>query len=251
MFDYSDLWDGDSLAPEWSDSVKTSAGIQSLLPLGYALYNTYIKPVISKPSLATIRSIFKDGNTPSQDNPALAGLSGYVPSSTEIQDASELHQITVTPGTRTVYTGNVLTSATKPAYELRMEGNITANVGDSITQTISGANVFVLNSVTASNVVFVTQNLTTAFTFSNLVPATYGLNVNGSLQANAYPESMTLAGQVDANGNVTISANATLTTEQVFNTVGSGTATNGLGLGAAGSGSGTTVESFLWEDPYQ
>ena len=78
MFDYSDLWDGDSLAPEWSDTVKTSAGIQANLPLGYALYNSYIAPVISKPSLATIRSIFQDGNTPAQDNPALAGASGYV-----------------------------------------------------------------------------------------------------------------------------------------------------------------------------
>ena len=251
MFDYSDLWDSDSLAPEWSDSVKTPAGIQSLLPLGYALYNTYIKPVISKPSLATIRSIFKDGNTPSQDNPALAGLSGYVPSGVKIQDASELNQIIVTPGNVNVYTGNVFTSATKPAYELRVEGNVTANVGDSITQTISGANVFVLNNVVESNVVFVTQNLTTAFTFSNLVPSTYGLNVNGTLQANAYPQSMTLAGKVDSNGNVTISANATLTTEQIFNTVGSGTATNGLGLGSSGAGSGTTVESFLWQDKYQ
>jgi plastocyanin len=34
--------------------------------------------VISKPSLATIRSIFQDGNTPAQDDPSLAGVSGYV-----------------------------------------------------------------------------------------------------------------------------------------------------------------------------
>jgi hypothetical protein len=78
MFDYSDLWDGDSLAPEWSDTVKTPAGIQANLPLGYALYNTYIAPVISKPSLATIRNIFQDGNTPAQDDPSLAGASGYI-----------------------------------------------------------------------------------------------------------------------------------------------------------------------------
>ena len=78
MFDYSDLWDGDSLAPEWSDTVKTSAGIQANLPLGYALYNSYIAPVISKVTLSTIRDIFKDGNTPVQDDPSLAGVSGYV-----------------------------------------------------------------------------------------------------------------------------------------------------------------------------
>jgi subtilisin family serine protease len=78
MFEYTGLWDGDSLAPEWADTVRTAAQIQTNLPLGYALFNTYIAPVISKPSLATINSIFGDGNTPAQDNPALAGTSGYV-----------------------------------------------------------------------------------------------------------------------------------------------------------------------------
>ena len=78
MFEYTGLWDGDSLAPEWSDSMRTQSGILANNPLGYALFNTYIAPVISKPSLATINSIFGDGNTPAQDNPALAGVSGYV-----------------------------------------------------------------------------------------------------------------------------------------------------------------------------
>ena len=78
MFEYTGLWDGDSLAPEWADTVRTAPQIQTNLPLGYALFNTYIAPVISKPSLATINSIFGDGNTPAQDNPALAGASGYV-----------------------------------------------------------------------------------------------------------------------------------------------------------------------------
>jgi hypothetical protein len=58
--------------------MRTQAGILANNPLGYAFHNTYIAPVISKPSLATIRSIFQDGNTPAQDNPALAGVSGYV-----------------------------------------------------------------------------------------------------------------------------------------------------------------------------
>jgi hypothetical protein len=78
MFEYTGLWDGDSLAPEWADAVRTAAQIQTNLPLGYALFNSYIAPVISKPSLATINGIFGDGNTPAQDNPALAGASGYV-----------------------------------------------------------------------------------------------------------------------------------------------------------------------------
>ena len=75
MFEYSSLWDGGSLAPEWTDDMRTQAGIQTNNPLGYALHNTYIAPVISKPSLTTIRSIFQDGDT---GNPTLAGASGYV-----------------------------------------------------------------------------------------------------------------------------------------------------------------------------
>ena len=78
MFEYTSLWDGGSLSPEWTDDMRTQAGIQSNNPLGYAFHNTYIAPVISKPSLTTIRSIFQDGNTPAQDNPAQAGVSGYV-----------------------------------------------------------------------------------------------------------------------------------------------------------------------------
>jgi len=86
MFEYTELWDGGSLAPEWSDLMRTQAGILENNPLGYALHNTYIAPVISKPSLATIRSIFQDGNTPAQDNPSLAGVSGYVVSNGSTQD---------------------------------------------------------------------------------------------------------------------------------------------------------------------
>ena len=78
MFDYSSLWDGGSLSPEWSDSMRTPSGIQTNNPLGYAFFNTWMAPIISKPSLTTIRSIFGDGNTPAQDDPSLSGSSGYV-----------------------------------------------------------------------------------------------------------------------------------------------------------------------------
>ena len=83
MFDYSSLWEGSSLAPEWSDSMRTQAGILANNPLGYALFNTYIAPVISKPSLATIRNIFQDGDV---GDPTIAGLSGYVVDSTSAVD---------------------------------------------------------------------------------------------------------------------------------------------------------------------
>jgi hypothetical protein len=58
--------------------MRTQAGIQANNPLGYAFFNTWIAPVITKPSLTTIRSIFQDGNTPDQDDPSQSGSSGYV-----------------------------------------------------------------------------------------------------------------------------------------------------------------------------
>jgi len=75
MFEYTALWDGGSLSPEWTDDMRTEAGIQSNNPLGYAFHNTHIKPVISKPSLTTIRNIFQDGDS---GDPTQAGASGYV-----------------------------------------------------------------------------------------------------------------------------------------------------------------------------
>jgi hypothetical protein len=80
MFEYSGLWEGGSLAPEWSDSMRTQAGILANNPLGYALFNTYIAPVISKPSLATIQNIFQDGDV---GDPTIAGLSGYIVDATD------------------------------------------------------------------------------------------------------------------------------------------------------------------------
>ena len=65
----SELWEGGSLAPEWSDNANTPEGIQQNNPLGYALFNNYIAPVLSKPSIATLRLIFQDND---------GGISGYV-----------------------------------------------------------------------------------------------------------------------------------------------------------------------------
>ena len=58
-----------SLAPEWADNVRTPAGVQENNPLGYELFNKYFAPVLSKPDVATLRSMFQDND---------GGLSGYV-----------------------------------------------------------------------------------------------------------------------------------------------------------------------------
>ena len=66
----SQLWDGGSLEPEWSNNANTPEGIQQNNPLGYALFNNYIAPVLSKPSIVTLRLMFQDNS---------GGESGYVP----------------------------------------------------------------------------------------------------------------------------------------------------------------------------
>ena len=77
MFEYTSLWDGSSLSPEWSDDMRTPAGIQTNNALGYALFNTYMKPVFDNPSLATIRNMFQNGDN---GDPTAAGANGYVAS---------------------------------------------------------------------------------------------------------------------------------------------------------------------------
>lgn len=66
----TELWEGGSLEPEWSDNANTPEGIQQNNPLGFALFNNYIAPVLSKPSIASLRLIFQDND---------GGVSGYVP----------------------------------------------------------------------------------------------------------------------------------------------------------------------------
>lgn len=70
MWDMSQFWDGGSLSPEWDDTLKTPAGMKANNPLGYALFNTYFAPVLSKPDFGTLQSIFKDND---------AGDSQYTP----------------------------------------------------------------------------------------------------------------------------------------------------------------------------
>ena len=70
MWDYSEFWDGGSLSPEWNDNARTPEGVLANNPLGYELFNTYLKPVISKPSKEILRNMFKDNDE---------GDSGYTP----------------------------------------------------------------------------------------------------------------------------------------------------------------------------
>ena len=53
--------------------MRTPAGVQENNPLGYALFNKYFAPVLSKPDVATLRSMFQNND---------GGLSGYVADAT-------------------------------------------------------------------------------------------------------------------------------------------------------------------------
>ena len=70
MWEFSEFWEGGSLSPEWNDNARSPSGILANNPLGYDLYNTYFKPVISIPSKETLRTIFQDNDQ---------GNSEYVP----------------------------------------------------------------------------------------------------------------------------------------------------------------------------
>ena len=79
MWDMSEFWDGESLSPEWDDTLKTPAGMLANNPLGYAMFNKYFAPVLSKPDFNILKRIFQDND---------AGVSGYVaqPSASRVQE---------------------------------------------------------------------------------------------------------------------------------------------------------------------
>jgi hypothetical protein len=70
MWGFSEFWDGGTLSPEWNDNARTQEGVLANNPLGYELFNTYYKPVISKPSKEVLRTMFQDNDQ---------GESGYTP----------------------------------------------------------------------------------------------------------------------------------------------------------------------------
>ena len=179
------------------------------------------------------------------------GTSAIYITGQEVFDGSESQIITNTStGTITLTSSSTYKSAENLGYILRLDGNITANVGDIITQSISGAEVLVSHSVSESSILFVTYNLPIGFTYGNLT-AEYSVSINNVL-VNAYPASMTLQGyNINSVGNVTIPTATTLITDKVWYKSGIGTATNGSGFGSGTIVEWTEQEKFLWDSPYQ
>ena len=87
MWDMSTFWDGGSLSPEWSDSLKTPAGMLTNNPLGHALFKLYFEPVLSKPDFGVLRDIFRDAD---------AGVSNYQPSGTGASRVQQFNWFSLT-----------------------------------------------------------------------------------------------------------------------------------------------------------
>ena len=73
MWDMSEFWSGGSLAPEWTDDMRTPAGIKTNNPQGYQLFKKYFMPVLSKPSFTTLKSMFKGNDQGSLEYVASSG----------------------------------------------------------------------------------------------------------------------------------------------------------------------------------
>ena len=169
----------------------------------------------------------------------------------EVFDGSKQQLITNTStSTTTLVSTTTFNIADDVAYILTLEGNITANAGDIITQSISNAGVIVSFNVVESSSVTVTYDLMNAFSFSN-VSAEYGISLNGTL-LDAYPQSMEIRGfNTNVEGNVTIDAGTTLIIDKSWYKPGPGTVTDCNGLGAGTISTWTEQEKFLWDSPYQ
>ena len=109
-------------------------------------------------------------------------------------------------------------SASNVSYALHLTGNITANVGDYITQKFASnsavsANLFVLGNVSTSSVVPV------IFVSGNLTALSNSISLNGNV-AGGGTVGVSQLGRINANGNVVISANTILATTTSWYTAG-------------------------------
>jgi hypothetical protein len=146
-----------------------------------------------------------------------------------------------------------------------LSGNVTANVGDYLTQSTSNANLQVVSATTGANILAVYTTLDTLMTMDGNVfvngvntgtyPKTVGVSVNqlaniainGTYTSNTlvyndavYPLIDSLAGKINISGQVTIAANANLTTANVWYESGAFSAANGIGF------EGTNTEQVLF-----
>ena len=227
MFEYTELWAGGSLTPEWTDDVRTPSGIQTNNPLGFALHNTHIKTAMSKPPLATIRDLFQDGDT---GTPTDAGASNY------------------TADTAISLTGNFTINSNT--------ATLTINISpDKITEGAETLALALDNGQASQNVTITDSSLTQGPTYYTY-PAALAVNEGAGLQINVVTtgvsDSTTLYWTVEtnagdfsaANGSTTVTsgnANFTVTPTADSSTEGAETFTVSVRTGSiSGAVVGTT-----------
>jgi hypothetical protein len=132
-----------------------------------------------------------------------------------------------------------------------LTANISANVGDTVAQSLSGANLTVktaavnTNQLTLiynnafslvigfGNVTVNGQDANTRPVISTITTIETPIAINGVLSANVYPLNVAIQGLVNGAGQVTIAANTFLSTSKVWYNVGAGVATDGTGFEGA------------------
>ena len=185
------------------------------------------------------------------------------------QTTSNANVIAFNGNITSIYPVGVLSTVTlqktvtaNPTQILRLNTNISANIGDTITQATSGANAKVLSYENVfGNLILVSYNNAARFDMlvGNAIVAS-NIAINGVYTSNIilypngpiYPISSNIAGFIGltdgGNVNVTVStsdvatinANTHLQQSNVWYNIGTGTATDGTGL------EGATTESALF-----
>lgn len=138
MWEYgSEFWpDKDAnglgrLEEEWADNMRTPDGVKENNPLGYELFNKYFAPVLSKPDVSTLRSMFQDNDQ---------GASGYiwdtggtyvVKAVVETRDGSKIANADV------VMSDGTNSSSYKSAFDGSLSGSLTSGSASTVTASLA------------------------------------------------------------------------------------------------------------------
>jgi hypothetical protein len=240
MWEYSSLWDGGSLSPEWNDNSRTPSGIQTNNPLGYALYNNYIKPVLTKPSKTVLQNIFQDGDV---GDPTVAGSSGYTPEVgtgliSKITFEDQYGNIGSGSVTATIF-GNSSPSANFTDNSLNSDEAISGSDIGTLTVTDTENNSpFTFTLAGTDGGKFDVSGSSSPFTIQptgSLEAGSYSINITVT---DTYGESVTLTGE-----SITVEAAEVLTTVYIYTSTrtGGGTLSDGNYNGLMGITSENTT----------
>jgi hypothetical protein len=214
MWEYSSLWDGGSLSPEWNDNSRTPSGIQTNNPLGYALYNKYIKPVLTKPSKTVLQNIFQDGDV---GDPTVAGSSGYTPEVgtgliSKITFRDQYDNIGSGSVTATIFGNSSPAASFTATSDYNTDASVSGSTAGTLTVTDTENNSpFTFTLAGTDGGKFDVSGSSSPFTIQptgSLEEGSYSINITVT---DTYGESVTLTGE-----SITVEAAEVLTTVYVY-----------------------------------